>query len=138
MPSRVRVLVLEDVRALVDVPAVVLEPGALGRGVIDLLPLALADVADPEIPRLAVEREAPGVAEAVAVHPPATRAMWIDGEELAELLFEVLRPVLGIAARAAVSHADVESAVWPERELATVVVRVRLVDEEELAALHRR
>jgi hypothetical protein len=42
---------------------------------------------------------------------------------------EVLRPVLGIAARAAVAHADVEPPVGAERELAAVVVAVRVVEE---------
>ncbi len=51
---------------------------------------------------------------------------------------EILRAVLGIAARASVAHADVELAVGAERELAAVVVRVRLVDPEELADLLRR
>ena len=40
--------------------------------------------------------------------------------------------VLRIAAGAAVAHADVEPAVGAELELAAVVVRVRLLDEEQL------
>src|SRR4029079_17620452 len=63
--------------------------------------------------------------------------VWVDveREQLAQLFVQVLRPVLGIAARAAVAHANVEPAVRPERELAAVVVRVRLVDEQKLAPL---
>src|SRR4029079_16891849 len=63
--------------------------------------------------------------------------VWVDveREQLAQLFVQVLRSVLGIATRAAVAHANVEPTVRPERELAAVVVRVRLVDEEKLAPL---
>src|SRR5206468_5422970 len=95
--GRIDRLVLEEVRPFVDVPAVVLEAGTRPRCVVDLLPVALADVADPEVAGLAVEGEAPGVAQAVALDTPPAGAVWVDGEKLAQLVVEVLRPVLGIA-----------------------------------------
>ena len=44
---------------------------------------------------------------------------------------EVRRPALGVAAGAAVAHADVQQAVGAERQVAAVVVGVRLVDLED-------
>ena len=44
----------------------------------------------------------------------------------------------GSPAAAAVSHPDVEQPVRPELELAALVIRVRLVDEEELPHPKRR
>src|SRR4029450_12677937 len=55
MAARIRLLCLVAGAPLEDVPTVVLEPGALQRGVVDLLPLPLADVADPEVAGLPVE-----------------------------------------------------------------------------------
>src|SRR5262249_15850245 len=56
-----------------------------------------------------------------------------DAQQLAEAARKALRTVLGVAGGAAVPHPDVELAVRPELELPAVVVRVRLLDEEELA-----
>src|SRR4029450_5259349 len=65
----------EGVRRLHLVPAEVRPPSATGRGLklVDLLPLVLADVADPEVAVGAVEAEAPRVADPVEPHlgPPA-------------------------------------------------------------------
>ena len=47
----------------------------------------------------------------------------------------ILRAVLGIVARAAVAHADVEKAVRAEGEIAAVVIRERLADERERPSL---
>jgi hypothetical protein len=49
--------------ALVDVPAVVLEPGAMAGRDVDLLGRVLPDVSDVEVAGRTVEAEAPGVAE---------------------------------------------------------------------------
>ena len=56
--------VREAVGALEELPAVVEAALAAGRLEVDLLPEVLADVADPEIAGLAVERELPWVADA--------------------------------------------------------------------------
>ena len=45
------------------------------------------------------------------------------------------RAALGIERAAAVAEAEVEAPVGPERELAAVVVRLGLVDEQQLAGL---
>src|SRR5205823_2333128 len=78
-----------------------------------------------------VEREAPRVPQAERRHRHAA-ARGVDPEQLAELRRGVLRAVLGVAAGAAVAHADPELAVGPELELAAVVVRVGLRDEQKL------
>src|SRR6266516_1788208 len=96
--------------ALEAVPAVVRKPADLGRvAVVDLFPVALADVADPEVARLVVEREAPRVpkpdADALSSRSGAHR---VDAKQLAEPALQVLGPVLGVAAATAVDHAHVE------------------------------
>ena len=57
----------------------------------------------------------------------------VDAQDLPEELPEVLGPLLGVAARAAVAERDVQHAVGSERDLAAVVVRIRILDEEQLA-----
>src|SRR5262249_6867202 len=139
-------------RALEPVPAVVLAAGRPTRLPVDLLPRALADVGDPEVARRRVEREPPRVAQAVrpdlgpgaragdeggvpreAVRPAAV-ARRREARDLAEQALQRLPVLLRVAAAAAVAHPDVEVAVAAERELAAVVVRVRLLDEQQLAA----
>ena len=101
---------------------------------VDLLPAVLADVADPEVARPAVEGEAPGVPEAVGDDLPLAAArVDVEAEELAEQRPRVLRAAVGVEGGAAVSEPEVEEAVGPERELAAVVVLVGLVDGQELA-----
>ena len=124
-------LVLESRAPLVDVPAVVLEARTGSGLVVDLLDIALADVADVEVAVRPVEREAPGVAEAECFDLDALRGD-VDREQLAEERAHVLRPVLGIAAGAAVAHREVEPAVRSEGEHAAVVVAVRVGAREEL------
>ena len=48
----------------------------------------------------------------------------------------VLRPVIRIVAAATVAEADVEKAIRPEREVAAVVVRERLLDDPRPALVH--
>src|SRR5262249_27931712 len=133
LAGAVGLLVLEDGAPFVDVPAVVLETGAHLRRVVDLLPAASTHVADPQVTGRAVEREAPGVPQPVADDLGLRmRRVDVDPEQLAEQRVEVLRSVLRVSLGAAVAHADVESAVRAEGQLAAVVVRVRLGDEEEL------
>ena len=110
---------------------------------VDLLDLVLADVADRQVARAAVEGEAPGVAQAVAVDLPARAVAThervvggdavrppaggggVDAQDLAEQAAEVLgvaaRAVL-VAAAAAVAGADVEVLVGAEQQQPAVVV----------------
>ena len=120
--------------ALVHVPAVVPHPAQLAAGpVVDLLPVALADVGHPEVAGGAVEGEAPRVAEPVPGDLPARLGGGdVRPQELAERGAKVLGALLGVAGGAAVAHADVQQPVGAELQLAAVVVVVRLVDEEQL------
>ena len=139
MAGRVRRLARRVPRlALVDAPAVVLEPGRAALGVVELLPRVLPDVADVQVAGLTVEREAPRVPEPVADDERLrTLAPDVELQQLAEGRPQVLRPVLGIAAGAAVAGPGVEVAVRPEDEVPAVVVFVRIVLEEDLAQLPR-
>ena len=114
---RERLLEAVDRRSLVAAPAVVRERADLRlRAEVDLLLRAGADVADPEVAGLAVEREAPRVAQSERDHlPRRARARRVDAQHLPERRRHVLRAVLGVVAddafdRAAVAHADVEEA----------------------------
>src|SRR5439155_26758076 len=99
-------------------PAVVLEPRAHARCVIELFPGVLPDVADVEVAGLPVEREAPGIAQPVADDLRTRPArLQVHPQQLAEARAEILGAVLGIASRAAVAHSNVEVAVRPERKL---------------------
>ena len=66
------------------------------------------------------------------------RAPDVEAEHLAEQAVGVLGPVLGIAARASVAHPDPQPPVGPEDEVPAVVVRVRLVDPEDLLRAPRQ
>jgi hypothetical protein len=68
-----------------EIPAVVLETGTAPRRDVDLLDLSLPDVADVEVPGRAVEREAPGIAQAEPDDRPTRRARRaVEAEELPE------------------------------------------------------
>ena len=118
--------------ALPAAPAVIAAP----HDHVDLLAHALADVAGEQGARVAVEREAPRVAQPVRPHRRAERVVGrhgvglpgalarVDAQDLAEQRAEVLgvrdRRVVGVPA---VADARVEHPVpRPERELAAVVV----------------
>src|SRR4029077_21156127 len=83
-------------------------------------------------------REAPGVPQPVAdderlrTLPPD-----VELQQLAGGRPQVLGPVLGIDAGAAVACSRVEIPVGPEREVPAVVVRIRVVLEEDLPQLPR-
>ena len=103
------------------------------RAEVDLLPGLLADICDVEVTVFAIEREAPGITEAVADDLPACAPFGrIDPEQLAQPLVEVLRTVPRIALGPAVAHADVEQPIRAELQLAAVVIRIGLTHEEEL------
>src|SRR5919106_244303 len=138
-PARARLARGEAARALVQVPAVVLQPARVARREVHLLDGALPNVRDVEIAGRAVEGVAPGVAQAEAedrgLGPWTTD---VQAQHLAERGVQVLRPVLRVASRAAVPEADPEPAVRAEDEVAAVVVGVRLVGEEEQACACRK
>jgi hypothetical protein len=146
------------VQALAAVPAVVAAAGRPGHLEVDLLVEILSDVSDVEIAGLAVEAEAPGVAQTVG--PDLVRAgagggrgegiggrdgvgsaaVDVDAQELAEQGVDVLPVLEGIAAAAAVAGADVQIAVRPELEIAAVVIglaRVRDRQQDETAGAVR-
>ena len=136
-----------DHGALEAAPAVVREHADLRlRAEVDLLVLGRADVADPEVARLPVEREPPRVAEPHPDRlPPRARAVRREPQQLAERAAEVLRVVLRIAGRdvaggwvgAAVAEADVEPALLVELELAALVIRIRLLHHEQVVRARR-
>ena len=119
-----------------------------GREAVDLLPLVLADVGDPQVAgRRGRRRTATGCgrrrARSRARRPRRRRtgcrgmrvggsssvaALGVDAQDLAEQGRRVLPVAVGVAAAAAVAQADVEEAVGAEGELAAVVVGGRLVD----------
>src|SRR5215217_7620265 len=120
--------------ALPDAPAVVVERPLLPRRAhVDLLPLALADVADVEIAGLAVPREAPRVPQPVAGDLPARPGLVdVEAQQLAEARAQGLRVVVRVAAATAVAGAGVQAAVGPELQLpAVVVAELAVVDAEQ-------
>ena len=102
---------------------------------VDLLPLALADVADPDGAAVAVEREPPRVAQADA--PDArlgARAIDVEAQHLAEQRAAVLGVAELVVAAAAVAGAEPQPAVGSEVQLAAVVVaRLAVPDRHERA-----
>src|SRR4051794_18642388 len=128
-------------------------PGAAAaRQVVDLLPRVLPHVADDEVARAAVEREAPRVAQAervdlapragtpdervVARHAvrPSAGGPRIDAQDLPQQRAEVLgvpARAVEVAAAPAVARADVEQAVGTEEQEAAVVVRLGVVHLED-------
>src|ERR671936_367175 len=67
----------------------------VGGAVVDLLPVALADVREIEVAVRAVERESPRVAQSERDHrPPNGLGKRIGAQELAKPLVRILRPVL--------------------------------------------
>ena len=112
------------------------------QGVVDLLPGALADVADRQVAVRPVEREAPGVSQAVGpdlvaagdsyeriVRRDRVRlSLWtelgIDPQHLPAEVFEVLGTPEGVAPASTVTGGQVEVSIRPELELAAIVVRL--------------
>ena len=124
-------------------------PGS-GLDPVDLLDLVLADVRDPQVAVVPVEREPPRVAQpcrpdlvtcvelVVADEGVVGGNRRIDrrvqSEHLAEQRGGVLRTTAGVAARPAVAQADVEHAVGTELDVTAVVVRERLFDVQQVAS----
>ena len=121
-------------------------PRASGRRDVDLLPRALADVADPDRARLLVDagagtgcagrsggsragrraRPTNGLSSGIAYGSPAGRPGRRSAAACRASVAEVAGPVLGIAAAAAVAEADEQHPVGVEADPAAVVVGVRL------------
>jgi hypothetical protein len=109
------------VPALHVVPTEVGAHGDGARDVVDLLPRALADVADVEVAVGAVEAEPERVPETLA--PGRDRiGIDVDAQQLAEPARVVLRVVAGVPAAAAVSRRGIEETVGAEVQVATVVI----------------
>ena len=126
----------EDVVALEAVPAVV---GALTAarcgGEVDLLDRVLPDVADGQVAGLAVEREAPRVAQAEGEDLRLGAALArVEAQQLAEAAAHVLGVAVRVAASATVARARVEQAVGAELQLAAVVVALAGVRDGQQGA----
>jgi hypothetical protein len=104
---------------------------AAARGIVEVVP---PGVPQTERPDLGTSRDRRALDERVAGrHPIAGRIRvgnaHVDTKHLAEQLRRVLRAVIGIVARSAVTESHVEKPVGSEREMTAVVVRKRLRDE---------
>ena len=126
-------------RAFPYAPSEILAARTCGRDEVDLLALALADIAQEEIAGQPVERHAPRVAQAIGEdfgeHAGDTHewivggnrvrraAVDVDAQELPEQRAQRLAAVERIVAAAAVAMCAVEIAVGTEQELAAVVIR---------------
>ena len=141
----------EGLCALHLVPTQIGIPSHVGRRrqQVDLLPGVLADVTDPQIVGLAVEREAPGVAHSVEVDLGGTPVVGegvarrdlvrlvgvdLDAQDRSQERGGVLTVAVGVARAAPVAQPDVQEAVGAEPDGATVVVAGRLRDAEDLLA----
>ena len=141
-------------RALVRVPAEVEPAGERRADEVDLLHPILPDIADHEVTGLPVELEPPRVSQPVGedLRPLAgladervagwnrvgVAAERIDPQHLPEQRVEVLGVAGRVAGASAVARADVEQPVGPERQRASVVVRVgRMRDRQDRAGRER-
>ena len=139
-----RVLARRVARAALErAPAEVRAAALAAPDEVDLLDRVLPHVADRQVARAAVEGEAPGVAQTVAVDlgagavaaaervvggdavGPAARGGRVDAQQLAEQRRQVLRVAARavlVARAAAVTGADVEVHVGPEQQQPAVVI----------------
>src|SRR5262249_23328176 len=141
---------VEDRRAFLGLPAVI-AAGDAGRLKIHLFARALADVGDEQVAALAVERDAPRIAQ--AERPDLAARAWrvderiarrrrarrpvglVDADALSRQRAEVVAVAVGTAAPAAAADAGKEPPAQPDREPPAIVVgeaRVRLRLEDEL------
>src|SRR5690606_4215331 len=142
---------VEAVRALALAPSVVFAH----LHAVDFLPAALPDITNPEITRLPIEAEAPGVTEAPCKNLGAiggSRALrafrisgkrvlgrysvrWgtvhIDSRDGGEQVGRILAVVLRISAASAVAEACVQETIRAEREVTSVVVAGELRHDQE-------
>src|SRR5262245_2151961 len=127
---------LVAVRALLERPPEVVAATDGPRQEVDLLPLRLADVAEPEVARLAIEAPAPRIADAelpdlfapagavdvgiVARDRVRRSRVDVDAQDLAEQRCAVLSVTQRVAADVSVAQGDVELPVRPEADLPDV------------------
>ena len=136
----------ELVYAFAQVPAVV----ASLLDQVDFLPQVLTHVAAPQRARLAIESDAPRIAQPVgidlgglvlladerivrgnSVGPLAVAPVNVDPQDLSEQRIEILAVLVGIVGQAAVAGGDVQITVGPERDRPALVVPKRLLDLEQ-------
>ena len=116
---------------------------------VDLLVASTSDVADPEVVRLAIDRDAEGIAETVredlrrsasclervAVRDPvrfaALGSVDIDPEDLGEEAGRRLTTPERVVLAAAVTERGVEETILAEREAASLVIRLAVLIEKE-------
>src|SRR5262249_49756489 len=120
---------------------------------VDLLPLVLSDIGDPQVARLPIERVPPRIAqpERPDLGPnPGAPDEWIvgrdrvaaggpgrDAKHLRQQRAQLLAVALRIALAPAVAEPDVQIAIRAEYQIAAVVVGERLLHEENLPACAR-
>src|SRR5215211_147287 len=120
-------------RALEGRPAKVGPVEVVEGDVVDLLLAVVADIADPYVPGLAVERVAPRIAKSQR-DDLRTASVRGDSQHLAEEAVGVPRGVRDRVGRAAVAGSEVEAIVGPKGQLAAPVDEVAVGDREHLAA----
>ena len=138
---------VEDVAPLDEAPAVI---GPL-LDQVDLLPEVLAVLADPELARLAVVAEPPGVAQAIGpelgpgagaidegvvlghrVVPARVGMIDVDPQHGREQVVEGLAGQVGVGAAGTVARGDIEIAVVAEGQVAAVVAVGGPFDDDQL------
>ena len=135
--------------SLHEAPSVVLATLGAGPLKIHFLLFAPPHVCDPQVAGLPVELESPWIAQAVGpdlapspapAHERVVRRdpirfaalrVRVDPKHLRQQDPEVLAVQHRVALASTVAHADVEVAVWPEHDVAAVVVGERLVDQQD-------
>src|SRR5215216_6458494 len=130
--------IVEPMPALEVVPTEVRAAKVLARGVVDLLPAALPDIADQDV--TSTEREAKRVPQPERVDLVAAASVdeRIDPQDLAEETVAILRVLARIAPEAAVASGEVEIPVRAERNGASVVVARAWVLDHDHAVARRR
>src|SRR4051794_23707411 len=135
----------EDMAALGQAPAVI----AALLDQVNLLPEILTVLADPELARLAVEAEPPGIAQAVgpelgpgagasdegvvpgyAVVPARVGVIDVDSQHGRQQVIQGLPRHVCVRAAGAVSRRDVEEAVVAEVKVAAIVAVGAPLDDE--------
>lgn len=117
---------------------------------VDFFDLILADVGDDEVTGLSIEREAPGIAQAVGEDLGASAGstaegvvLWdvippvgprIDPDQLSEQLAQILTIAVRIALPATVAEPGVEVAVGSELELTSLVIVARVAYADDRRA----
>ncbi len=132
----------EAMRSFHHPPSVVSSP----LDEIHFLPGILSDIGGPEPACPAIEGEAPGISksERIDLGTPPTRGVGVvrrdrvgrpsidvEAEHLAKEITTVLPPILWIAACSSIPHAHVEMAIRAERDHPTIMVPVRLLDDQD-------